>query len=424
MNLESIASEALERVKALGVEKAQVLVNTSEIQELELTGSEVNLCRTNNDFEIRVKAVSGGRQTSVSANRWTEDSSALLLQDLQAGLEASQVDEAFDIYKSDVKKEFKGTKPELNLELALDRILEFSERVKKEYPKVGLRSLPFKAIQSRTLLANSHGLSLMQEESYYDYFTMFSGRDGDKTGSFNYISNTCKNVPTDFMSEVGLGDLFSFASREVDAVPYNEEVKGDILLTPFVLPSLMSFLLNQISTGSLISGSSLFEGKKGQKVVSDLFTLKSEPFGDRFATENPFSGEGILYEEGTIFENGVLKNYLLDVYGANKLKQPATSVSTSNGFIPAGEQSLKEMIGGIKKGLMLMRFSGGNPSPNGDFSGVAKNSFLIENGEITRPVKEVMVSGNLVQLFSNVNQVSREVINNGKSEFPWLKSTL
>ena len=68
------------------------------------------------------------------------------------------------------------------------------------------------------------------------------------------------------------------------------------------------------------------------------------------------------------------------------------------------------MIKDIDKGILLCRFSGGSPSDNGDFSGVAKNSYYIENGEIKYPITETMVSGNANEMFNNLDNISKEQI--------------
>ncbi|WP_425290044.1 metallopeptidase TldD-related protein, partial [Shewanella algae] len=70
---------------------------------------------------------------------------------------------------------------------------------------------------------------------------------------------------------------------------------------------------------------------------------------------------------------------------------------------------------------MLCRFSGGYPASNGDISGVAKNSYLIENGEIRGPVSEVMVSANIPNMLNNIVSCSRESINFGSSIAPWMR---
>lgn len=424
MRAQELADQVLDHMKSEGFKQSQVRVTLSETTELELTGDKVNLCRTNHDFDVRLKAVQEGRQALVSSNRWSEDSAQTLMGQLHSGLEASQVDPAFAIYSKVSREKFQREATALNLTDAIGKMKEFAESVRSQFPKVGLRSMPLKVVKTQSCLLNSFGLNLSHQESYFDYFVMFSGRSGDKTGSFNYISQLTDRLPEDFLKQGSLSFLLNLAEKETEAVAHHEEIKGDVVLSPFVLPSFLGFLIDQISTTSLISKTSLFGGRKGERVVSDLFSLQFDPFGSQFATEVPFSGEGILFEKGSIFEEGVLRNYLLDVYGANKLNEQVTPQTTSNIFVPSGPASFQDMIKGIKKGLMLMRFSGGSPSPNGDFSGVAKNSFLIENGEITKPLKEVMISGNIPRLFSEIKQVSRDVVNNGSSEYPWIHSRL
>ena len=85
-----------------------------------------------------------------------------------------------------------------------------------------------------------------------------------------------------------------------------------------------------------------------------------------------------------------------------------------------GKDTLAEMISEVKRGLLVVRFSGGNPSMNGDFSGVAKNSYYIEDGEIKYPVNETMIAGNLLKLFNNVNGISDQTLNTGNYKMPWL----
>ena len=70
--------------------------------------------------------------------------------------------------------------------------------------------------------------------------------------------------------------------------------------------------------------------------------------------------------------------------------------------------------------IKVFRFSGGYPSDNGDFSGVAKNSYYIEGGEIKFPIIETMVSGNISQMFMNIISISKESVDFGDSILPWV----
>ena len=90
-----------------------------------------------------------------------------------------------------------------------------------------------------------------------------------------------------------------------------------------------------------------------------------------------------------------------------------------NFYIKPGETALSDIISGIEKGVLVGRFSGGAPSSNGDFSGVAKNSFLIENGKKTKALREVMINGNLSKIFANIANISKETYNDGSVLVPW-----
>ena len=79
-----------------------------------------------------------------------------------------------------------------------------------------------------------------------------------------------------------------------------------------------------------------------------------------------------------------------------------------------------QLIKNTEKGILVCRVSGGQPAGNGDFSGVAKNSFLIENGKITKPVLETMISGNLADMLNNIVDISKEVAMDGSTVFPWV----
>jgi PmbA protein len=89
-------------------------------------------------------------------------------------------------------------------------------------------------------------------------------------------------------------------------------------------------------------------------------------------------------------------------------------------IIDPGKTALDDIIKSVQQGVLLSRFSGGSPSDNGDFSGVAKNSFYLKDGEIQYPISETMVSGNIVDMFNNIENISKDTVNFGDEIFPWI----
>lgn len=89
-------------------------------------------------------------------------------------------------------------------------------------------------------------------------------------------------------------------------------------------------------------------------------------------------------------------------------------------IVESGNTPLADMIKDIKKGLLVGAISAGFPSGNGELSGVAKNSFYIENGSIKGAVNETMISTNLADLMMQVRSISKEHWDCGYSSLPYI----
>ena len=121
-----------------------------------------------------------------------------------------------------------------------------------------------------------------------------------------------------------------------------------------------------------------------------------------------------------VFENGVLKSYLLNTYTAKKLGLQTTGnasrglagtpgIGPGNFFLKPGAKSMEQIIGDIKEGLLVTEFLGfGVNLVTGDFSRGA-SGIWIQNGELTFPVEEITVAGNLKDMFSNVSEIGNDL---------------
>jgi len=118
-----------------------------------------------------------------------------------------------------------------------------------------------------------------------------------------------------------------------------------------------------------------------------------------------------------------LKSYLLSQYGAKKTGNERAANYGGAFIVESGERSYDEIVKNIDRGILFSRFSGGMAAPNGDLSGIAKNSYYIENGEVKYPLSETMIMGNLYDIFKNVKMISKERINSGNAIMPWVLST-
>lgn len=163
-----------------------------------------------------------------------------------------------------------------------------------------------------------------------------------------------------------------------------------------------------LSGRALQQKSSFLEGMLGKKIASEKLTVIDDPFVEKGLGSRFFDGEGLAAQRRVFIEKGVLRHYAIDDYYGKKLGMEPTSGDPSNILLEYGTRSLEEMIAGVKRGILVTDFIGGNSnSTTGDFSfGIV--GLLIEDGKTVRPVNEMNISGNLKELWNQLTDVGND----------------
>ena len=254
----------------------------------------------------------------------------------------------------------------------------------------------------------------------YGFSSMFTSKDGKDTSSFNYTGVEKLDLNQSLDKYGHVSELLRQSEEQVKSSPINSKFVGEIIVTPHCLSEFISFIDYSISDNALISGTSIYKDKIDEKIASETFTLSSNPVHEKIDSGYHITSDTYKSKNQSIIKNGVLQTHLLSLYGANKTGGSRVPNQGGNYMISGSTSSLDNMIKNIKKGILLCRFSGGSPSDSGDFSGVAKNSYYIENGQIKFPIIETMISGNIAQMFLNIKNISHETVDFGDSILPWI----
>src|SRR5438874_6732706 len=146
----------------------------------------------------------------------------------------------------------------------------------------------------------------------------------------------------------------------------------------------------------------------------------------------PFDGEGVPTRRTTVIESGVLKSYLLNIYTAKKLGLETTGnasrglagnpgVGSGNFFLQPGAKSAEQIIRDVPDGLYVTEFLGfGVNLVTGDFSRGA-TGLWIKNGELTFPVEEITVAGNLREMFNHISEIGNDLEFRGSVACPTIR---
>lgn len=186
-----------------------------------------------------------------------------------------------------------------------------------------------------------------------------------------------------------------------------------VIFDPRISNSIVSHLVGAINGAGIARGTSFLKDYLGKDVFAPGIDILDDPHRARGARSRPFDGEGLPTTAKKLIDNGRLTTWLLDCRSARQLglvsnghaargTSSPPSPSASNVHMAAGKVSRADLIGAIKQGFYVTELIGsGVNGVTGDYSRGAAG-FWIENGEITYPVSEVTIAGNLKDMFKAV----------------------
>lgn len=415
-----IARAALAALKAAGADKAAAGFSRGEQSELNVDAGKMSLYRSTVNVSVSVTAYVGGRKGSVSVNRYDDAAIRGAAEEAVAMARSSEPDPANDISPARPLERFAFGPAEPDSAAMYERLREFVDYASSRYPDTRLEQCILNFAAGESSYANSNGAEFQERSGSYGFQAMFTTKKGEKASSFNYSGASHRGLTLPLKDWGNVDLLMRQSTEQLEPGGVGGSFQGELVIAPDCLGDFISYLDGTyLGDYALITGSSPWKDKLGQKVVSPLFSLRSLPAGPGVEIGYSYTGDGFRAENCDLIDAGVLKNFSLGFYGSNKTGKPRCPSGGGALAVDAGVTPLDDMIRDVKRGLLLMRFSGGSPSDNGDFSGVAKNSYLIEDGKIARPVGETMIAGNVAELFSGIRAVSRELVDYGSAVCPW-----
>jgi PmbA protein len=420
MNTHELAQKVIGLLQAQGAQKSQVAIKVLDKTELNAENGEFFLLRSTKDFSVEMRAIKDNRQATLSHNKLNPSDIEKEVTNLMLQVESSNADPAFDIRNESGNKKYESGPLVADKELMHQRVEECIHDIKSKYPLINLRNIGLEHNLKSEIFANSTGLILEQKQGYYGFGSLFSASQNNKVSSFNYRHGSLRELSKPLMSFMALEQSIRETEQLISAAPLQSSFEGDIVVDPMCFfDDFIHPFINTISDSSMIAAKSVFRDKLNQIIFNQGLSLSACPQNKNAATQDFYDGEGFETENFDVVKNGTLKSFLLSPYASRKIKIARTPTSSQHFSVASGSKKYSELLQQCKKGLLLNRFSGGRPSENGDFSGVAKNSFLIEDGKITQALNEVMVSGNIFTLLAGDCDFSTETLNNGSIQSPW-----
>ncbi|ASP39006.1 hypothetical protein CHH28_10090 [Bacterioplanes sanyensis] len=416
--MQALAKDTLAQLLAAGFDDARVTITESDAHELNMAHSHVSLMRSTNNQTMALLGIKDQRKVTASVSNLSADSIADVIASMVRDVATAPQDEG-NAVSANQAGEFTRGPQQVDREALAKAAQQLLSARSEHYPTFQIEEAAIKHSLDTTTLVTSQNTELTSTIGSYDVSLMGSSKDEHGTSSFNYTGGAIDALPDEVIEHFELENLMANSVQETQSRLLGEKFVGDVILMPMAVMDLLGWLLEQVTDYSLISGTSVYQHAVGEQIASSLLTVRQQLQG---AGVSPINAEGFVAEPLTLVDKGRLNALLPSYYGSRKLDLPHTPVS-SGWAIEGGDSSRTEMVTSVSKGALVSRLSMGSPAANGDFSGVIKNSFLLENGERTTALSETMITGNVGQMLQDIVAISREVTDYGSHQLPWLKVT-
>ncbi|MBT8454885.1 MAG: TldD/PmbA family protein [Rhodobacteraceae bacterium] len=186
-----------------------------------------------------------------------------------------------------------------------------------------------------------------------------------------------------------------------------------VLYDERIASSLIGHLLQAVNGNAIVRGASWLRDAQGELVLPAGLDVIEDPHRRRAAGSKPFDGEGLATRHRKIVENGVLTGWTLDLATARRLGLESTgnaargpssppSPTNHNIALTQGDKTRDALVSEMGTGLLVTSMIGSSINPtSGDYSRGA-SGFWVENGQITYPVNECTVAGNLRDMLRTI----------------------
>ena len=454
--LSAMAEQVVERALRAGATDAEAVayegdefnvhVRLGEVEQLTEAGSRAIGLR------VFCGAEGGHRTASTSTSDLSEAGLARMVSSAVALARVTGVDpfaglpdrEAFGTHNAEAQALFfedaNGIPPPERIEIVRrseSAAMGFDTRIQNS------KGASFDCSSTHRVMANSRGFAAEYHRSYVGFSVTPIAQDGSGMQSGHWYSSArtahLLEDPESVGREAARRALRLLGARRV------RTQQCAVVFPPETARSLMGNLLSAANGDAIYRNASMFAGKLGEQVAGENITMVDDgtmvfdhtlPDGSSlrvggFGT-SPFDGDGLPTRRTVVIERGILKELLLNTYTGRKLSMPsnakasrglsgAPGISGGNYFLEPGAETHKEIVGGVKQGLLVLSTMGfGVNLVTGDYSQGA-SGLWIENGEIAFPVEEITIAGNLKDMFRNVSAIGNDLEFRGSGAVPTVR---
>lgn len=271
----------------------------------------------------------------------------------------------------------------------------------------------FSSGKVEVVVLSSLGIEAYQR--YSDVFFHLVADNGEHSGYASYAARSPEGLDIESLSHKAFGKIRSGKRIEIEPGEY------ETILEPYAVSELLSFL-GSLGFHALAvqEGRSFLCDAMGKQMVDPKVTIYDDGL-DPEGLQIPFDFEGIPKSRVTFFENGIAQAITYDSLTAGREGKESTGHALMapntegpiplNLFMRSGESTLEEMVRSVRRGVYVTRFHYTNvvEPMKAIITGMTRDgTFLIEEGEIKQPLRNLRFTESILRALGRVKAISRD----------------
>lgn len=416
--LEDHVREALLIARKAGARDAEVSAHTSQGLSVTARLGEVETLEHMQDRGISVTVFFGNRKGNANSADLRRESMEACIRHAIDIARFTQEDKANGLADPAIlAREFPDLDlwhpVELDAAAAIERALECEAAGRRDSNIRNSEGASFNAGLGLGVYGNSNGFVGRSAGTRFDQSCVLLAGEGDgMQRDYSYDSRRCM---ADLESPETTG--LEAARRTVRRLGARQLPTSEmpVLFAPEVAQSLVGHLVGAISGSALYRNASFLKDRAGDTLFPGWLNILERPLLTRGAGSSAFDSEGVATRERRIISSGTLTGYVLSSYSARRLglETTANAGGVRNLLLEPGGEGADDLIRQMQDGFYVTEVMGQGVSiVSGDYSRGA-SGFRVERGEITHPVEEVTIAGNLRDIFMNVAAAGKDLDTRG-----------
>lgn len=416
-----LAEKCLELSMKEGATHCRVTINKSTSDLLDTLNGEVDKVTHCLDRSLSLSLFIDGKFASFSTNRLDEKELAGFVHTSAEITRVLETDDCRALPAPDrcCKDALSGTEMELydpeyeQMDSERRKGLALAHCLDLAMPHEGFRIISeegqYSDSEFDSITIDSNGLFCRHAETSFEYASevTIEAEDGSKYSNYWWTSSPkLKDFDFDRIGQTALEKAVEqIGSRSTHSGKRTMVVRREMA------PRLVTPLLNALGGYSLQQDNSFLMDSLGKEVFSPMLNIVDEPHRKGESGSRLFDSEGVATRTLPIIENGKVKTYFINTYIANKMGLAPTIEDATRPHLLASEGGLDEkaILEKCGEGILVTGFNGGNcNSATGDFS-YGVEGFEFKDGKIGRPVNEILITGNFVDLWSHLKYAGDDV---------------